>query len=102
MHTIQYLAPRREAVITGEKEVLESVPIVRKGQELVMKPVKRLIHTYSTQPWTLAGVMRAIKAGCVFGTSGQHDFAPGVAEFAANARLVWTELVEVRGDRHAA
>jgi hypothetical protein len=102
MYTIQYLAPRREAVVTGEKEVLESVPIVRKGQELTMKPVKRLIHTYSTQPWTLAGVMRAIKAGCVFGTSNQHDFAPGVAEFAVNARLVWTELSEAQGDHHVA
>lgn len=86
-----YPAPRRMSVKTGEREINEEVIEVVKG-EILVELRKRIIPTYATQPWTLAGVLSTIRAGGQFGGSGNHDFAPGVAEFAGDARIVWSEL----------
>ena len=71
---LSYLAPRREAVVVGEAEVCESVFRVNKKKELVRFDIARKVPTYTTRPWTVAGVMKAVSSGCVFGDSSQHDF----------------------------
>jgi hypothetical protein len=98
-HQISYLAPRRETVITGVKEVKETVHVPHKKKGLVMKTVTKYVRTYTTKPWSMTGVLKAIRSGCTFGSTSQHDFEAGVAEFAADARIIWTTL---HGDNHHA
>lgn len=59
-------------------------------------PRRMLVPTdakhYHSAPWEPSAVLSVIQSGGFF-LPGQHDFAPGVAEFAATAQETFQELV---------
>ena len=89
---LKYPAPRREAIPQGKRTVTDYTWIAKRD-DFIAKEVQHEITTYTTQPWSLHGVLSTIACGGWFGGSSQHDFQPGVAEFAKDARVTLDQLV---------
>lgn len=92
-HQLSYIAPRRECVETGIRECVDCIPAPTEKDPAALRKVISHIRTYHTRPWTLAGVLSTISGGGKFGSAAQHDFAPDAAEFAQDARIVFTDLM---------
>lgn len=90
---LSYPAPRRESVQTDLRTVEEVSYQEDSSGEFHAKMKKISILTYHTKPWSLSAVLDTIASGGWFGSHAQHDFEPGVAEFAQDARAVYTDLM---------